>query len=294
MFFDDIDIDLASYADDTTPYAYDLENEKVIKSFEKNINQLFDWFSDNFLKANPNKCHLLINTDENIALKIKNETVTNSSNQKLLGILFNNKFDFDEHVTLLCRKASQKLNALARVAHYMNLVQRRFIMNAFIFSQFGYCPLVWMFHSRKLNNRINNIHERALRIVFKDSESTFQQLLKQNKSVPIHQRNLQILATEVFKTKNDLNPVIMEGVFKFKNLAYNFRNEETLNRSNVNSVKYGTETITSLSAKIWKILPNHYKELTSISTFKSKIKTWETDECPSRLCKSYIQQVGFI
>ena len=168
MFFDDIDIDLANYADDTTPYAYDLENEKVIKLLEKNINNLFGWFSDNFLNANPNKCHLLINTDENVALKIKNETINNSSNQKLLGILFNNKFDFDEHVTSLCRKVSQKLNALTRVAHYMNLAQRRLIMNAFIFSQREYCPLVWMFHSWKLNSHISNIHERALRIVFRD------------------------------------------------------------------------------------------------------------------------------
>ena len=80
----------------------------------------------------------------------------------------------------------------------------------------------------------------------------------------------------------------------FKNLAYNFRNAETLNRSNVSSVKYGTETITSLGAKIWKILPNDYKELTSLSTFKLKIKNWETDKCPCRLCKTYIQRVGFI
>ena len=264
MFFNDINTDLANYADDTTPYAYDLEHDKVIKSLEKNIDKLFDWFSDNLFKANPYKCHLLINTDENVTLKMKNETITNSSNQKLLGILSENKFDFDEHVTSLCRKVSQKLNALVRVAHYMNLAQRRLIMNAFIFSQFGYCPLVWMFHSRKLNNRINNIHERALRIVYRDYESTFQQLLKQNKSVSIHQRNLQILATEIFKTKNGLNPVIMEDVFKFKNLTYNFRNAETLNRSNINSVKYGTETITSLGAKIWKILPNDCKELTSL------------------------------
>ena len=89
----------------------------------------------------------------------------------------------------------------------MNLAQRRLIMNAFIFSQFGYCPLVWMFHCRKLNNFINNIHERALRIVYRDYESTLQQLLKQNKSVSIHQRNLQILATKIFKTKNGLNPL---------------------------------------------------------------------------------------
>ena len=64
----------------------------------------------------------------------------------------------------------------------------------------------------------------------------------------------------------------MEDVFKFKNLVYNFRNAETLNRSNANSVKYGTETITSLGAKIWKILPNDYKEPSSLSTLKSKIE----------------------
>ena len=202
-----------------TPYAHDLENEKVIKSVEKNINKLLDWFSDNFLKANPNMCHLLISTDENVALQIKNETITNSSNQKLLGILFKNKFDFDERVNSLCRKASQKLNALARVPHYTNLAQRRLILNAFIFPQFGYCPLIWMCHSRKLNNHINNSHKGALRIVFRDYKSTFQQLLRQNKSVSIHQRNLQILATNIFKTKNGLNPVITEYVFKFRNLT---------------------------------------------------------------------------
>ena len=187
----------------------------------------------------------------------------------MIGTLFNSKFDFDEPVTSLCRSASQKLNALARVSDYMNLAQPRLIMNAFIFSQFGYYPLVWIFHSRKQNNRINSIHERALRITYRNYESTFQQLFKQ---VSIHQRNLQILATETFKTKNGLNPVIMDNVFKFKTSAYNFRNAETLSRSNGSSVKYGTETITSLGAKIWKILPNDYKELTSSSMFKSKIE----------------------
>ena len=91
---------------------------------EKNIDKLCDWFSDNFLKGNPDKSHLLINTDKHITSKIENETITISSNKNLLGTLFNNKFDFDEHVTSLCRKASQKLNALARVAHCMTLAQQ--------------------------------------------------------------------------------------------------------------------------------------------------------------------------
>ena len=92
---------------------------------KKNIDKLFHWFSNNFLKANPDKCHLLINPHENVALKIKNETINSNSTKKLLGILFNKKFDFDEYVTSLCRKVSQKLNALARVAQYMNLAFTR-------------------------------------------------------------------------------------------------------------------------------------------------------------------------
>ena len=96
----------------------------------------------------------------------------------------------------------------------------------------------------------------------------------------IHQRNLQIFATEIFKTKNGLNPVIIEDIFKFKNLKYNFQNAGILNRNNVNIVKYGTE--------IWKILPDDYKELTSLSSHKSKSKNWETYQYPSRLCKTYI------
>ena len=119
-------------------------------------------------------------------------------------------------------------------------------------------------------------------------------MLKQRKPVSIHQRNLKILATENFKTKNGLNLVIREDVFNLKKLAYNFWDAETLNRSNVSSVKYGTETITFLGDKVWKILPNDYKELTSKSTLKSKIKSWETDKCPCRLCKTYTLRVGFI
>ena len=107
--------------------------------------------------------------------------------------------------------------------------------------------------------------------------STFKQLLMQNGSVSIHQRNLQIIATEIFKTKNCWNSAIKKDVFKFKNLTYNFRNAENLNRSNVNFIKYGTETITYLVVKIWKILPNGYKDLTSLISFKYKIKNWEAN-----------------
>ena len=140
-----------------------------------------------------------------ITINVRHETNSNSSNQKPLGIIFNTNFRFDDHVASFCKKASQKLNALTRVAQYMNFGQRRSIMKAFICSQFGYCPLVWMFHSRKINNRVNSLHERVVRVVYRDYKATFSELLSKDKSVTIHQRNLQLLATEIFRTKNGRN-----------------------------------------------------------------------------------------
>ena len=94
------------------------------------------------------------------------------------------------------KKSCQKLNALSRLAPFMNLDKRRRIIKAFIESQFGYCPLVWMFHSRSLNNKINRIHERALRITYNDKSSNFQELLDKDNSVTIHHRNIRTLAIE--------------------------------------------------------------------------------------------------
>ena len=90
-----------------------------------------------------------------------------------------------------------------RVSKYMNEEKLRILMKAFIESQFNYCPLVWMFHSIKLNRRINSLHERALRVVYKDPNLTFQQLLEKDNSFTIHEKNLQKLALLMFKVKNN-------------------------------------------------------------------------------------------
>ena len=91
----------------------------------------------------------------------------------------------------------------------MNIQKRRTIMKSFVTSQFSYCPLIWMFHSRRLNNKINSINERALRIPYQDNTSTFQELLNKDNFVSIHQRNLQFLATEMFKIHRGLSPEIL-------------------------------------------------------------------------------------
>ena len=90
------------------------------------------------------------------------------------------------------------------------------VMKTSIMSQFNYCPLVWMFYSKEVNNRLNHIHERALRIAYIDANSTFQEVLIRDGSVFIHHRNLQLLVTEMFKFLKGISPQIMTKVFKVK------------------------------------------------------------------------------
>ena len=173
----------------------------------------------------------------------------------------------------------------------MNFTQRKVLMQTFIHSQFGYCPLVWMFHSRELNNRINNIHERALSIVYNEFLSTFSELLSKDNSFTVHERNIQALGIELYKVANGLSPVIMTQVFPLKDNT-RYPSENKLKTRNVNSVRYGNETLAHLGPKIWSIILNGITEEKSQNTFTKKRKQWKPANCPCKLCKAYVRGVS--
>ena len=229
-----------------------------------------------------------------VTLNIRNEVILNENSIKLLGITIDNELKFNEHVSNLCKKASQKLHALARVAQYIDSPKLRILLKAFIESHFNYCPLVWMFHNRTMNNRINRIQERALKIAYKDTNLTYDELLKIDNSFTVHERNLQRLATEIYKAKHDLSPSFMKNIFNEKKNTYNLRQKPALKTSNVKTVYCGTETISYRAPQIWQIIPDDIKLVESIDEFKKKIKTWKPEGCMCRLCKIYIPKLGFI
>ena len=115
------------------------------------------------------------------------------------------------------------------------------LMKAFVSSQFSYCPLIWMFHSRKMEHRINSIHKRALKLVYQGSPNlTFQELLAKDKSVSVHQKNLQLLATEIFKSKTGMSPELMNDIFHFVERPYNLRSDYTLKRKQDDTVYHSS------------------------------------------------------
>ena len=112
-------------------------------------------------------------------------------------------------------------------------------MNSYMKAQFSYCPLIWMLHDRYLNAKVNKIHERPLRIVYKDTHADYEALMKLDDAVSAHQRNLQYLMTEIYKTKNSPNPSLMKELFKPRYLLYNLRNKILL----IYSTLYGIEPV---------------------------------------------------
>ena len=168
---------------------------------------------------------MLVTKNNTVKIKIGNFGITNSKSEKLLGVKFDHKLSFDDHIFELCKKASRNINALSRVASYMNISKRRILLSVSFKSQFSYCPLVSMCHSRANNGKINRLHESCMQIIYSDKQSLFQTLLEKDGSVSIHNRNLQILATEMYKIKNDLSPLIVTEPFEQRNEQhYNFRN----------------------------------------------------------------------
>ena len=239
MFYFLEGFDIANYADDSRPYCAGKSAESVVNNLEQSSTILFKWLNNNYMKVNTGKSHLLHSGNSRATATIDNSYIESEDEQVLLGITIDSNLTF----------ASQKLNVLARIAPYMNIQKRRTIMKSFVTSQFSYCPLIWMFHSRPLNNKINSIHERALRITYQDNTCTFQELLNKDNSVSIHHRNLQVLATEMFKIHRGLSPEILRETFVSKTSSYNLRRNDTFKKRKVHSV----------GPKIWDLVPVELK-----------------------------------
>ena len=179
-------------------------------------------------------------------------------NKNYLRIEIGRNLNFDDHVISLCKKAGRKLAVLARLSKFMSFKQKRILMKTFVESQFGYCPLIWMFHSRKVNSKINHLQERSLRIVYNDYITSFEDLLKKDNFFKIHHKNIQSLAIELFK------------------------------------VNFGLNSLRYFASKVWNMVPLELKNLNDVESFKSEIRKWQPMQCECTLCLPYMHSIGYV
>ena len=294
MFLNEVGI--SNYADDTTLYVCSSNLKNVIEKLEQNSEVAIFWFESNFMQLNTEKCKLIVSglKHEQIWANIGDDVIWESKDVELLGITLDSELKFEKHISKICSKAHQKISILSRMAKFLTLNKKRILFKAFFESQFQYCPLVWMFQSRAAQTKINALHERALRITYNNYYSTFEELLEKDGSVTIHISNIRKLVTEIYKVFNDLGNDSYLELLQANNSNYNLRNQNDLKVPTIKTVWKGENSIRFLGAVLWNLLPNEIKSAESLSIFKAKIKNWQPLECPCRLCKNYINGVGFV
>ena len=301
IYFNDLfyfleETEAINYADDTNLYACDMDLGNLIRRLEHDSLIVIEWFESNYMKLNGDKCHFLFagHKYEHLWVNMGESQIWESNSEKILGVTVDKNLKFEEHVKNILAVAGSKLTALARMSNILKFPKMRLLMKSFVESQFAYCPLVWMFCSRTLNSKINKLQERALRILYKDDTSTFKELLEKDKSISVHDHNIKLLAKEMYKVENNILPNVLGEFLTKRNLRYNLRNPSTFLRNGVSTSLYGSESIRILGPKIWELLPADIRFAENLNTFQVKKKNWKVENCPCRLCKDFIEGVGFL
>ena len=129
-----------------------------------------------------------------------------------------------------------------------------------------------MFYSRKTNNRINKLHERPLRLVYRDYESTFEDLLTKDGSFTVHHYSIQTLATELYKVYNNISQTTFEELFTRNNNGYYLRSKSDFVFPQIRTVLKGSNSIRCFGPIIWNLIPEELKNITSLNTFKKEIR----------------------
>ena len=151
-----------------------------------------------------------------------------------------------------------------------------------------------MFNGSQINDKINKLHKRALRIVYNDTITSFEELLVKDKTFTIHHQNIQSLAIEIYKAMNNLPGGNLSEFFVRNNHNYNLRSRSELTVPSINTVFKGQNSISYFGSVIWNSIPAKLRESNSFQVFKSETKAWRPTNCPCRLCKNYIENLGFV
>ena len=249
---------LSKYADDTTLYSTGENHNSKRNILNKYLLSLQKCFYDNYVVLNPGKCCYMSfgsNPDKSDLILKDSTKIPSAEEYVILGVTIDKRLNFYNHLKNLCKKIANKLNALTRIAPYLNHNQIRLIYKSFFNGQLSYCPLIWTFCSRRSNHLIRKLQGPALRIAYNDFNSGFSELLEMANESTIRIRNLKFLLTEVYKFFNGLSPPIMNEVFQTNDCPSDLRNPRILASKHKSTIKYGINTIAFRGLKFGKTFP---------------------------------------
>ena len=283
-----LDSEICNFADDNTLYSCGYDLQEIVTNLENDLIKLLEWFKSNGMIANPKKFQLMflgLKGKRRLRLNIEENKLPAADHVKLLGIEIDSKLTFNKHVETLCSKVNNKISAFSRLNNYISREQALTICNAVILSNFNYCPLIWLFCGKGANKEIDRTHKRALRILYKDYESSFETLLTRSGSFKIHVKNLQKLMTEIYKSMNHLNPSLVWEFHEKKHVTYNLRIQYLCKLPTIKTLGFGLESLSFRGSFLWNTLDDSIKQKSTLSAFKKRIRDWAGDKCTCKICR---------
>ena len=288
LFLINLDSEICNFTDDNTLYSCGHDLQEIVTNLEDDLSKLLEWFKSNEMVANPKKFQLMflgLQGKIRLRLNIEGSKVPTTGHIKLLGMEIYSKLTFNKHIETLCSKVNKKVSAFARLNNYISREQAITVCNAVILSNFNYCPLIWLFCNKGANKEIDHTHKRALWILYKDYESSFETLLARSGSNSIHIKNLQKLMTEIYKSMNHLNPSIVWEFHQEKPITYGLRLQNLCKLPTIKTFGFGLDSLSFLGSFLWNTLDDSIKQVTTLSRFKKRIKDWTADRCTRKICR---------
>ena len=240
--------DLHNFADNNNITATCNTLTGLLKILEQESQSAVSWFKQNAMIVNAYKFQAIIldkkESEAKYKLTIDNNDTKSTKSVRQLGITIDDRLRFVQHISNLRSKAAMQLNALCRLQKHMGKPEKVAVVNSFIYANFNYCPLFWHFSTCESIRKIEKIQKCCLRIVFDDYDSDHDFLLRKSGKVTMEIKRLKILAIEVFKTVNNLNPNYMKDIFTPK-LHPKVRPNNILVKYH-NTITYGAKSLKTL------------------------------------------------
>jgi hypothetical protein len=282
------DSSLYNYADDNTLAYAGFNIEKLIATLENDSLILIDLLTVNQMKANPDKFQAIAmgnkSHSQDISFILKGSIIKCEYEVKLLGVTIDFQLKCNTHIANICKKASRQLNVLKRVGKYLNRLGKLTIHHSFIISNFNYCPVTWHFCNEQNTKKMEKIQERALKFIYEDQNSTYEELLEKSKLPSLKVRRIRIIAIETFKIINKQTPLYLHDLFQIKQNKYSFRYQNTAHLPRVKTTRYGLNSFKHFAAKTWNDLPDHFMKESSFPQFKNLINSWNGRSCHCSAC----------
>jgi len=267
-----------NYADDNTLSDVKDTPDELKESLESDAESVTDWFIYNGMKANPDKYQCIVfgsKQDKPTSFTVKGMDIKCSKEVNLLGIHIDAGLTFKKQIMIICKKAGKQTSAIMRLSTVISIKVKLAMYRTFILSNFNYCPVMWMFCGQGNLKKMEAIQLKALRFVFYDFNSSYEELLVKSGQPSIAIHLIQSLAIEVYKCLNNIAPKYLCTLLTKHNIPYELRDNNILTLKRFKTVTYGKKSFVYLGSKLWNSLPPQIKNAISLDDFKDRLKTWD-------------------